>query len=92
MAYDDCAENAGKSCGREGPGGVKIVTTNPAGKTDAAGCPFVCRRRSRPRSDAALKKGREGGSNGRNDRRVTDAEESVTRRGGRQFSQVRELQ
>ena len=37
-----------------GPGGVKIVTTDPTGKIGTAGCSFVWRRQSRPRSDAAF--------------------------------------
>ena len=38
----------------QGPGGVKIVTTDTTGKTGTAGCSFDCRRPSRPGSDAAV--------------------------------------
>ena len=39
-----------------GPGGVKIVTTDTTGKVGTAGCSFVWRRQSRPRSDAAFRR------------------------------------
>jgi hypothetical protein len=41
-----------------GAGGVKIVTTDTTGKIGTAGCSFICRRRSRPGSDAAFPRSR----------------------------------
>jgi len=53
MVYDDCTEDAGRLLSQQGPGGVKIVTTDTTGKTAATSRSFVCRRRSRPGPDAA---------------------------------------
>jgi hypothetical protein len=39
---------------RQGPGGVKIVTTSSTGKTGATGRSLICRRPSWPESDAAF--------------------------------------
>ena len=45
---------------RRGPGGVKIVTTDPTGKGVATGRSFVCRRRFWSNKDAANRVDRAG--------------------------------
>ena len=46
--------NQGSCLDGRGPGGVKIVTTDPTGKTGATGCSSIPDRRAKIESDAAF--------------------------------------